>query len=112
MCARSLLLQTPQNYIILGAFTVAESFLLNEYLFQFNTELIMTAFIMTGLVVAIMGYVALNTKTEFLTSKNVFYILLGHMIFSLVSLFFFSINNVVYSFLGGVVACIYLVIDI
>ena len=112
MCFRDLSKRVPVNYILLFSFTFAEATLLHTYLMQYNSELILSALLITGLVVVSLAYVAFTTKTELISSKNVLYFLMFHAIFGLVSLLFFSVSNVLISLLGAVVSSIYLIIDI
>lgn len=67
---------------------------------------------MTGFVVIALGVVAYNLKTDVLSSKFYSYLMLIMFLKVLFGWIFFSFDSIIYSVLGSVAVCTYLIIDL
>ena len=113
VCCRSVARSIPLNYILLGVFTVGESYLVSFICGTTNPNIVLMAAAMTcGVVMALTIY-AYTTKTDFTVMGSLMFVIACVMI--LFSIFMFFTNNkvmhIIYSSLGVIAFSIYLIYD-
>ena len=111
-CSKNLQRKVPTNYLLLSIITFSESLLLEVFLRAYHLDAILVSVLVTGFTIALMGMIAMNSNIEFMGSKYFTYLLLGHLVFLLFSMFFFRFDHVVYSIASAVVTCVYIIVDI
>jgi len=112
-CSRNLARQTPNNYIILGVFTVCESYLVAFISAQYSPEIVITAIGLTTLVCVGLTAYACTTKTDF-TFLGAFLVvtLLLLIMFGILLIFIpSSTAYLIYCCLGVLLFSIYLIYD-
>jgi len=112
-CFRGVARAVPANYILLGVFTFAESWLVSTVCGLYDRDIVIMAAVLTaGVVIALTVY-ACTTKTDFTMLGGMLFVCLCLSI--LVGFFLmFSNNNaahIVYCALGCVLFGIYLIFD-
>ena len=113
-CCESVRRQMPMNFIFLGLFTLAESFLLGCMSTVYDSDTVLLAVGITAAVCLGLTLFAFQTKWDFTTMGGVLFvgvlILLVMGIFSLI--FRTQTLMIIYASLGALIFCIYLVYDI
>lgn len=112
-CCGNLRRRTPHNYIFLAIFTVCEGFVLGTAAASYTKNEILIAVGVTVVVTLSLTLFAFQTKIDFTgCGIFVFVSLIVLMIFGILALIFRSeILNMVYSCLGALLFCFYLVFD-
>lgn len=112
-CVEPLRRKTPTNFILLAVFTLAESYIVAAITTQFDPQDVLTAGIVTTVVVVGLTVFAFQTKWDFTMLGGVlFACVLLVFLFGIVTLFFPSrIMTLVYSSVGALLFSVYLVYD-
>ena len=113
VCFESLRRQTPTNFILLGLFTLCESFLLGVISSQYDTKIVLVAITVTAIVAVSLTIFAFQTKIDFtIYSGLMFVVLICLIVFGIIAIIFPNdILTAVYGSLGALVFSAYLVID-
>ena len=113
ICFRSIARSTPLNYILLGVFTLCESYLVSFICGVTNPNIVLMAAAMTCGVVLALTYYAYTTKTDFTVLGGLFFVI--GIVMLLFGLFLMFTNNrilhILYSCLGVIAFSLYLIYD-
>jgi FtsH-binding integral membrane protein len=113
VCFQSTMRKTPNNYIILGTFTLAESYIVSFICSLYNPRVVLMAAFMTFALVASLTIYAMTTKTDFTTQGGLLFVLgCGLFMFSMFAMF--TSNKLVHIILcvvGIVLFGLYLLYD-
>ena len=112
-CVRSASRKVPQNFILLGLFTLTEAYLVSCMTIMYDpTTVFIAAMLTAGIVIALTIY-ACTTKTDFtIYGGLLFTILMAFMLASIFSFFFRNqIFRIVLSAVSVVLFSIYLIYD-
>ncbi|XP_072019961.1 protein lifeguard 1-like isoform X2 [Amphiura filiformis] len=112
-CGGNLRRKFPVNLIALLIFTVCEGVLLGIVCLTYNTNAVLIAAGITGIMVIALTIFAFQTKIDFtMLSGILFVLLIGLIIFGIFALIFQNdILNIVYASLGAIIFSVYLVFD-
>ncbi|XP_075252838.1 protein lifeguard 2-like [Convolutriloba macropyga] len=113
VCVESLRRKTPINFILLGLFTICESFLLGVISSQYDTKIVLVAITVTAVVALSLTLFAFQTKIDFTVYSGLLFVLLiCLLVFGIIAIIFPNdILTAVYGSLGALVFSAYLVID-
>ncbi|KAH8417641.1 hypothetical protein KR222_003476 [Zaprionus bogoriensis] len=113
ICCENVRRQTPTNFIFLGVFTVAESFLLGVSASRFAPHEVLLAIGITAAICLALTVFAMQTKYDFTVMGGVLIAcLVGLIIFGFVAIFVGGrITTMIYATLGAVLFSVYLVYD-
>jgi len=112
-CCESARRTFPTNFICLGVFTLAESFLIGAIASRYNSESVFLAVGITALLCLALTLFAMQTKYDF-TACGGFLIaaLICLMIFGFVAMFWRDhIVQTIYAGCGALLACVFLIYD-
>lgn len=113
MCFRSLARNVPTNYILLGIFTLCESYMISFICGATNWRLVLMAAAMTSAIVISLTIYAYTTKTDFTVMGSMMFVIGCVML--LFGIFVMFTNNklihIIYSCMGVIAFSIYLVFD-
>eukprot|EP01026_Neomeris_dumetosa_P023560 TRINITY_DN1997_c1_g1_i1.p1 TRINITY_DN1997_c1_g1~~TRINITY_DN1997_c1_g1_i1.p1 ORF type:complete len:266 (-),score=20.71 TRINITY_DN1997_c1_g1_i1:287-1042(-) len=115
VCSESARRNHPTNLILLGAFTLAESYLVGVISAQFDTEIVLLAFGITSAITLALTLFATQTKYDFTTCGGLLLgLLVGFIITLLLGSIFFRdrIAVAIISGFGAFLFSMYLVFDI
>ena len=113
VCFRNLSREVPKNYILLGAFTFAESYIVAYICSIYDPETVLIATILTlGVVLTLTGY-AFNTKTDFTNLSAILYVLLILLIMvGFIAIIFRSdFLYTIYCACGALLFAVYIIMD-
>jgi len=110
--SRSLARTTPHNYILLGAFTLAESILVNSTLSVYSLETISHAFFATALLVGAVYVAAKKSNFDITNSRFFTYVAMFHLAVVLLSAFIMRIDQILMAYVGALMFCAYLYFDL
>ncbi|XP_065176468.1 protein lifeguard 1-like [Sycon ciliatum] len=112
-CCGQLRRKHPHNIILLGVFTLAESFLLGTFAAHFRRESVVSAVAITALVVLAVSLFACQTKYDFTTCGGFLFVSLFVLIgFGFMTIFFHSnLLNILYGALGALLFTMFLAYD-
>ncbi|KAG0711071.1 Protein lifeguard 1 [Chionoecetes opilio] len=112
-CCGNLRRRTPHNFIFLGIFTICEGFLLGTAASSFTSSEILIAVGVTLVVTLSLTLFAFQTKIDFTgCGIFVFVSLIVLLLFGILAIIFQNkILSMVYSCLGALLFCFYLVFD-
>lgn len=79
---------------------------------QYSNEVITQAVLLTGVVVVGLGVLAMTIKADVISTKFFSYLMMTQFFTLLFGWIFFSAESAIYSVLGSLAACAYLVIDL
>lgn len=112
-CCGNVRRQFPLNFICLGVFTLAQSFMLGMVTAFYRTNIVWLAVLMTGAVCIGLTIFAMQTKIDFTLYSGVMFVAL--IILSVVGLILMFVRipilHVIYAGFGALIFCIYLIID-
>lgn len=110
-CCVGISKKTPWNYLLLGAFTICEAFLLSIIVLYFDTNIVLIAVAGTAAITILVSLFSAFTKFDFTKAIHVMGIIL--LVWCLLSWFFviFNWNDVVYGLIGCSIFTVYLAID-
>ncbi|XP_030563705.1 protein lifeguard 1 [Drosophila novamexicana] len=113
ICCENVRRETPTNFIFLGLFTVAESFLLGVSASRFAAKEVLLAIGITAAICLALTLFALQTKYDFTMMGGILIAcLMALLIFGIVAIFMHGkIITLIYSSLGAVLFSIYLIYD-
>jgi len=105
--------QTPNNYLVLAGFTLAESYIVSFMCALSNPKLVFMAAFMTFALVISLTLYALTTKSDFTTQGGLLFILgCGFLMFSIFGMFTNNkIFHVILCVLGIILFGFYLLYD-
>uniref|UniRef100_A0A1B0G5B0 Uncharacterized protein n=1 Tax=Glossina morsitans morsitans TaxID=37546 RepID=A0A1B0G5B0_GLOMM len=105
--------KTPINFVFLGVFTLAESFMLGIIASQFAPEEIFTAVAITAILCFALSLYAVQTKVDYTVMGGILIVcVLALLIFAIVVFIFPGhVMIMIYSCLGALLFSIYLVYD-
>eukprot|EP00744_Colponema_vietnamica_P000296 GILI01000532.1.p2 GENE.GILI01000532.1~~GILI01000532.1.p2 ORF type:complete len:258 (-),score=85.08 GILI01000532.1:154-903(-) len=110
-CCPGVARQYPTNYILLGIFTLAESYLVGAVSATYNTKIVLLAFASTVAVVGGLSLYAWTTKTDFtLMGGILFTVLICFSLFGILCIFF-PVLDTLYSCLGALLFSFYIIYD-
>ncbi|XP_073847849.1 protein lifeguard 2-like isoform X2 [Musca autumnalis] len=112
-CCESARRSFPLNFICLGVFTLAESFLVGAIASRYNSESVFLAVGITAILCLALTLFAMQTKYDF-TACGGFLIaaLVCLMIFGIVAMFWRAhIVQTIYAGCGALLACVFLIYD-
>jgi len=103
----------PTNMILLGLFTMCESFLLGAAASCYNKDEVLMAVGITAAVVLGLTIFAMQTKWDFtMCSGGLFVVLIVLLVFGILAIFIHNrIVDIIYASLGALVFSLYLVFD-
>ena len=110
---RNLSREVPKNYILLGAFTFAESYIIAYICSIYDPETVLIAAILTlGVVLTLTGY-AFNTKTDFTNLSTILYVLLILLIMAgfIAIIFRSDFLYTIYCACGALLFAVYIIMD-
>lgn len=112
-CCESVRRTPPTNFIFLGLFTVAQSFMLGTLTSQVPADTVMLAVGATALVCLALTLFALQTKFDFTVCNGVLFVaLILFTLFGIVSIFWNGpIIRLVYASIGALLFSIYLIYE-
>uniref|UniRef100_A0A182Q3F2 Uncharacterized protein n=1 Tax=Anopheles farauti TaxID=69004 RepID=A0A182Q3F2_9DIPT len=112
-CCGELRRKAPTNFIFLGMFTFAESFLVSMIAASYNSDEVMLAFGITAAVCLGLTLFAFQTKWDFTMLGGIlFAAVLVFFLFGLISMFFpGKTTQIVYSSIGALLFSVYLIYD-
>lgn len=105
----------PHNYILLGVFTVAESYMVGTATMAYDTSTVLQAIIITGVLTAGLVLYAFQTKYDFTTQGGVLFCALITLIcFSFIAIFLpqSKLMHLVFASLGAFLFSCYIVYDV
>jgi len=113
-CCGDLSRRYPHNFILLGVFTLAESFLVGAATCQYDTDIVLLALGITVVLTVTLITYAFQTKYDFTTLGGILLCsLVTLMLFGFVTIFYHGkIMNLVYSSVGALLFSVYLVYDV
>jgi FtsH-binding integral membrane protein len=103
----------PTNYILLGIFTLAESYLVSMICAMTSPDIVVMAAIFTGVIFSALTTYAFRTKTDFTIAGGALY-MFGMGLTTFGFLLFFTDNkflHLVYGFFGSIFFGLYLIWD-
>jgi len=115
ICCGDLHRRFPHNYCLLGVFTLAESYLVGVCTLAYDTQTVLLAVAITGVITVGLVAYAFQTKYDFTTMGGVLIsALFGLIAFSFVLMFlpYNKIVNVAFSAVGAFLFSCYLVVDV
>ncbi|KFB43276.1 AGAP005529-PC-like protein [Anopheles sinensis] len=112
-CCGEMRRKAPMNFILLGLFTLAESFLVSVVTAQYEATEVMLAFGITAVICLGLTLFAFQTKYDFtMCGGFLFCVVLVFFLFGLISIFFQGkIITLIYASLGALIFSMYLVYD-
>lgn len=112
-CCGEVRRKAPMNYVLLGVFTVAESFLLSMTACRYNSEEVVIAVGITAAVALGLTLFAMQTKWDFtMMGGGLFVAVLILMIFGFVACIFQTKTlTLIYASLGAFIFSLYLIYD-
>ncbi|XP_055917048.1 protein lifeguard 1 isoform X4 [Eupeodes corollae] len=112
-CCEGVRRQTPTNFIFLGLFTLAESFLMGVTSGRYKSDGVMIAIGITAAVCLALSIFALQTKYDFTMCGGVLLVaMVIFLIFGIVAIFFpGKVMTMVYSSCGALLFSVYLIYD-
>ncbi|XP_034486556.1 protein lifeguard 1-like [Drosophila innubila] len=113
LCCENVRRETPTNFIFLGLFTVAESFLLGISASRYHGQEVLLAIGITAAICLALTLFALQTKYDFTTMGGILIAcLMALFIFGLMAIFVGgNMLALIYASLGAVLFSIYLIYD-
>lgn len=102
-CCETFRRKTPHNYIALMVFTLAESFLVGTISSMYNYKIVLTAVLITAVIVIALTIFAFQTKIDFTVYNGLLFVLLiVLMLFGIIASFWRdSIVQLIYASLGA-----------
>ncbi|XP_058124574.1 protein lifeguard 1-like [Anopheles coustani] len=112
-CCGEMRRKAPMNFILLGLFTLAESFLVAVVTAQYNADEVMLALGITAAICLGLTLFAFQTKYDFtMMGGFLFCVVLVFFLFGLISIFFEGkVITLIYSALGALIFSMFLVYD-
>lgn len=112
-CCEGVRRTSPTNFIFLGLFTLAQSFMLGAMTSQVPPETVMLAVGATAAVCLALTLFALQTKYDFTMCNGVLFVaLILFMLFGIVAMFFRGpVIQLVYASLGALLFSVYLIYE-
>ncbi|XP_031632621.1 protein lifeguard 1-like isoform X2 [Contarinia nasturtii] len=112
-CCETVRRTSPTNFIFLGLFTLAQSFMLGTMTSHVDHKTVMLAVGTTGVICFALTLFALQTKFDFTVCNGVLFVaMILFMVFGIVTIFWKGpIINLVYASVGALLFSIYLVYD-
>ncbi|XP_037043404.1 protein lifeguard 1-like [Bradysia coprophila] len=112
-CVESVRRTAPTNMIVLGIFTLAETYLVGASTIRFDPEDVLLAIGVTAAVCIGLTIFAFQTKWDFTMLGGVLFVgLIVLILFSFIAMFFPGrIMSLVYSSCGAMLFCVYLIYD-
>ncbi|XP_023295742.2 protein lifeguard 1-like [Lucilia cuprina] len=112
-CCESARRKYPTNFVCLGIFTIAESFLLGTIAGRYNSESVLMAVGITAFLCLALTIFALQTKYDFTVCGGfVLCSMVCLLIFSIVAIFWRNhILHTIYAGCGALLACFFLIFD-
>ena len=113
MCCGEVRRKFPANFICLGIFTLAQSFMLGVVSGHYGTKIVMLAVLITAVVCIGITIFAFQTKIDFTVYAGVMFVaVLVLMVMGLILMFVkIPILHVIYAGVGALIFCVYLIID-
>lgn len=112
-CCSNLRRKAPMNFLCLGIFTLAESFLLGVVACRYDSKAILMAVAMTAVIAIVLSLYAMQTKFDFTLMGGFLLIcLIVGLVFGIVLVFFYShIMMTIYCSLGVILYSLFLIYD-
>ncbi|XP_058124573.1 protein lifeguard 1-like [Anopheles ziemanni] len=112
-CCGEMRRKAPMNFILLGLFTLAESFLVAVVSAQYDADVVMIALGITAVICLGLTLFAFQTKYDFtMMGGFLFCVVLVFFMFGLIAIFFEgTVITLIYSALGALIFSMYLVYD-
>ena len=79
---------------------------------MYDLQVIIEALFLTAAAICLLGGIAFYSKAEMLSSKFFIYLMMGHFVLNLLGFFIFGFDNAIFSFVGMIMASVYLIIDL
>ena len=113
-CNPDLARRHPHGLLLLSAFTAAEGWVIGTVTMFADTNIVLSAALITVVVVSALALFAFQTKYDFTTKSGlIFTVLLGLILFGVGAVFFRNrVVTIAWSAAGAVVFCAILVVDI
>mmetsp|Transcript_10678 Transcript_10678/g.27373 ORF Transcript_10678/g.27373 Transcript_10678/m.27373 type:complete len:253 (-) Transcript_10678:117-875(-) len=115
LCCGDMHRRFPHNYMLLGLFTLAESYLVGTTTIMYDTQTVLLAVAMTGGITCALVMYAFQTKYDFTTAGGcLLSFLMAFMIASIVMCFvpYSKAANVIFSACGAMLFSCYIVYDV
>lgn len=102
-CCENVRRTTPHNYIALSIFTIAEGFLVGVVSSLYSYQIVITAVLITAVIVIGLTLFAFQTKIDFTVYNGILFVcLMVLMLFSIILMFWRSpIAHLIYACLGA-----------
>lgn len=107
--------QFPQNYLLLGLFTISESYMVGMATMAYETETVLQAIAITGVVTLGLVIYAMQTKYDFTTSGGfLFSALMVFICFSFLAIImpYNKLTHIAFASVGALLFSCYLVYDV
>lgn len=113
VCCNGQMRQFPQNYIILGVFTLAESYLIGFICAYTKPEVVFMAASMTFVMVASLTIYAITTKNDITIQGGLIFILFAaFFLFGIFGIFIhYRLFHVILALIGVIIFSIYIIYD-